>query len=532
MKTPLKLLCVAIGCSLAASFAVAGIEFRPGEVVVKGEVSASEGYEVLKYLPNADLTILKVSPGKELTQTLALRSKGRKASRNYIARKFAPNDPFYGYQWHFGAVQAEQAWAHYDGAGVNVAVLDTGLQSGGPDGIDCVLPGYNAIDGSANVADGDGHGTHVSGTVAQSTDNGVGVAGLAHGACILPVKVLDDSGSGTDADIAEGIAWAINNGAQVINMSLGYPAGYALEQFVNYPSYSTLTNSDTSVTIVVASGNDSSTDGISYPASHPETLAVGATDVDGIAPYSNQGPKLDIVAPGGNTSQNLHIPNDSYGDGVVQETYIWSQGQSSWGYYLFQGTSMAAPHAAAAAAILLSKDGSLNRYQVQAALEASAADLGDSGWDSVFGHGLIQVYDALGAIEAGDNEPIDDEPTETKPGSPENFSASFDANAGVVELTWSAPSQGTVTSYAIERSKQNKRGKLGGFSTVATPIGTETSYSDEGLDSGTYVYRILARNSAGASAWVLSNSVEVTTSGGGSGGSDGECKGGWRKCGG
>ncbi|WP_415906155.1 S8 family serine peptidase [Neptuniibacter sp. QD72_48] len=527
MRASVKLLCMAMSCTLAAGTAMAEIKFRPGEVVVKGEVFASEGYEILKYLPNADLTILKVSPGKELSQTLALRKKGRKASRNYIARKFAPNDPLYGYQWHFGAVQAEQAWAIYDGAGVNVAVLDTGLQSGGPDGIDCVLPGYNAIDGSANVADGDGHGTHVSGTVAQSTNNGVGVAGLAHGACILPVKVLDDNGSGTDADIAEGIAWAINNSAQVINMSLGYPADYALEQFVNYPSYSTLTNSDTSVTIVVASGNDSSTNGISYPASHPETLAVGATDVDGIAPYSNQGPKLDIVAPGGNTSQNLHIPNDNFGDGVAQETYLWSQGQSSWGYYLFQGTSMAAPHAAAAAAILLSKNESLDRYEVQTALETTASDLGSPGWDSVFGHGLIQVYDALGAIGAGNNEP-----PETKPGSPEQFSASFDSNTSAVQLTWNPPSQGTVTSYAIERSKQNKRGKLGGFSAVATPDGTATSYTDDGLDSGTYVYRILARNSAGASSWVLSNSVEVTTSGGGSGGGDGECKGGWRKCGG
>ena len=526
MSTSKRLVCaiLGLGTALGASMVAeaAGPKFRPGEVVVQGQSWEFREYEVVKYLPNADLTVLKVAPGREMAQALNLRKKGLKASLNYIARKSAvPNDPLYNYQWHFPAIQAEAAWDQYDGSGVIVAVLDTGFQSGGPDGVDCVLSGYNAINGGTNVADGDGHGTHVSGTIAQSTNNGTGGAGLAYGACILPVKVLDDTGNGTDADITEGIAWAINNGAQVINMSLGYPASYPLETFTNFTSYAELTNSDENVTIVVASGNDSSTTGISYPASHPATIAVGATDVDGIAPYSNQGPKLDLVAPGGNTGEDLHLSNDGYKDGILQETYLYSQGTNRWGHYFFQGTSMATPHVAAAAAILLSKNGDLDRHQVLSSLSNSALDLGAVGRDGVFGAGLIQVADALTAVTSGS-------PTDViEPGTPSWNEVAYISEQSHVYLSWNAPTEGSaVTDYTLERSKKNKRGKLGGFSFVAL-VENNTYTVDSGLDDGTYVYRILAQNDAGASAWALSADVVISTTGGGGGGGGG---GGEKPC--
>lgn len=337
------------------------------------------------------------------------------------------------------AVQAEQAWDITTGSGVQVAVLDTGLSAGGADGIACVGAGKNIIDGSSNVADGDGHGTHVSGTIAQKTNNAAGLAGLAHSACIMPVKVLDDRGSGTDADIAEGIAWAIANGARVINMSLGYPAGYSLSDFAGSASYEVLDAASDAVTIVVASGNDGATRGVSYPASHPNTLSVGATGFDNaIAPYSNQGNDLDIVAPGGNTVVDLN--GDGYGDGILQETRVFTKGSYKWGYYFFQGTSMASPHVAAAAALLISANGSLNRTQVLNKLQTSAVDLGAAGKDSAFGYGLIQTADSLAGLGTPDNQ----SPTAAFDATcTSNFlctvtSKSSDADGAIVNYKWNA----------------------------------------------------------------------------------------------
>ena len=370
--------------------------FKKGQVVVKGVPSDFPGYTIIKTLPHAGLVVLDVAPGKELAQIKRLKGESKKASLNFIVQQFTTvSDTFYyPYQWNFTTIQAEQAWDISTGAGVKVAVLDTGLQQGGVDGIGCVLPGIDIVSGDNDPSDGNGHGTHVSGTIAQKTNN-TGTAGLAHGACILPVKVLDDAGSGTDADIAEGIAWAVANGARVINMSLGYPAGYALDQFVGSASYNALNAASNQVTIVVASGNDSSTTGISYPANHPETIAVGATGYSNlqsypnIAPYSNQGPALDLVAPGGDMSLDLN--GDGYPDGILQETI----GSSGWQHYFYQGTSMASPHVAAAAAILIAQDETLDRYQVLNKLTETALDVGVSGRDNVFGYGLIQIHDAL-----------------------------------------------------------------------------------------------------------------------------------------
>jgi len=370
--------------------------FKKGQVVVKGIPSDFPGQTILKTLPYAGLVVLEVEPGRELAEIKKLKGESRKASLNIILQQFATvSDPLYSViQWNFATVQAEQAWDISTGAGVKVAVLDTGLTQGGADGIGCVLPGIDIAYGDNDPSDGNGHGTHVSGTIAQKTNN-TGTAGLAHGACILPVKVLDDTGSGSDADIAEGIAWAVANGARVINMSLGYPAGYTLDQFVGMASYNALNEASSQVTIVVASGNDSSTTGISYPANHPETIAVGATGYSNlqsypnIAPYSNQGPALDLVAPGGDMS--LYLNGSGYPDGIVQETI----GSSGWGHYFFQGTSMASPHVAAAAAMLIAQDETLNRYDVLNKLTATSLDVGPAGKDNVYGYGLIQIHDAL-----------------------------------------------------------------------------------------------------------------------------------------
>jgi len=296
-------------------------EYARGEVVFLGspaDVPSGLGLVTRRFHARARLTTLATKIGDEKRLVALLRSRGVPAALNRIARaSFVPNDPNYGYQWHFGNIQGEQAWDVSDGTGVVVAVLDTGLRtSGASDGIGCVVSGYDFVNNDANPNDGEGHGTHVSGTVAQTTDNGIGNAGMAPGACIMPVKVLDNEGSGFFSDIADGVYWAVDNGADVINMSLGNTSGYLKNDPVMDPALDYAHANG--VTVVCAAGNEYRSGWVSYPAIYPTTIAVGATDYDNaLAPYSNGGEGLDIVAPGG-TSQTLNgVPG---GGGVLQET--------------------------------------------------------------------------------------------------------------------------------------------------------------------------------------------------------------------
>jgi serine protease len=364
--------------------------FKKGQVAVYAEPEMLAGFNVSKYLPNAGISIVEVESGREWGLIQRFRRSGLTAGLNLEAQAFGTvNDPYASFQWHFSAIQTPEAWDVSTGLGAVVAVLDSGLAPGGIDGIGCVLPGFNSVEPALAPIDGDGHGTHVSGTIAQKSDNGIGVAGVAYDACILPVKVLDDSGSGSFADIADGIAWATENGAQVINMSLGTNARFGLTSDpIMDPALEAARAAG--ITIVCASGNDGSRRNISYPAIHPATIAVGATDFNNqVTNYSNKGNGLDLVAPGGDVMADRN--GDGYGDGVLQETF----GPSGWSYYFYQGTSMASPHVAAVAALLYSQNSSITPDDVLQAITGSALDLNETGWDKTSGWGLVQAYDAL-----------------------------------------------------------------------------------------------------------------------------------------
>jgi serine protease len=202
--------------------------------------------------------------------------------------------------------------------------------------------------------------------------------------------VLDDNGDGTLADIAEGIRYAVDNGASVINMSLGVDASSnmrrdngAMDKALNY-AYAK------GVTVVAAAGNENVNKQVSYPSIYPTVISVGATDYrNQRAPYSNSGYGLNIVAPGGNTLVDLN--GDGYGDGILQEAII----SRSSGLHFYQGTSMATPHVTAAAALLIAANVAKSPDDVRLALTKSAKNLGTSGYDRTFGHGLLQVYSAL-----------------------------------------------------------------------------------------------------------------------------------------
>ncbi len=369
----------------------------------------AEDEVIVKFKNESRFQRIRLSPGETLETALGKyrsNSDVLYAEPNYIAHSFmVPNDPFYKYQWHldnpvYGGIEAEEAWNTSTGSGVTVAVIDTGVAYENyteknrrnkyyraPDlAVTLFAPGYDFVNKDTHPNDDEGHGTHVTGTIAQSTNNGVGVAGVAHKARIMPIKVLNKNGSGTYADIALGVRFAADNGAKVINMSLGGSAKASyLEEALAY-AYGK------GVTIVAAAGN-SGNDTPSYPAGYDAyVISVGATRYDEtLAPYSNYGASIDIVAPGGDLSVDQN--GDGYGDGVLQQTF--SRQTNNWGYYFYNGTSMASPHVAGVAALLIANGYATTPADVRAAIETTAQDLGAPGKDNTYGNGLVNAAAAL-----------------------------------------------------------------------------------------------------------------------------------------
>lgn len=280
-----------------------------------------------------------------------------------------PNDVlFEQYQWNIPDIQTLEGWNVSKGSDdIIIAVLDTGVQLNHPDLTGRLIDGYNVDDATSNADDDFGHGTHVAGIIGATVNNDEGVAGISWYNKILPVKVLNSSGAGSTYSVAQGIIWATDNGAKVINMSLGnYASADFLHEAIKY-AY------DHDVVLVAASGNDN-TDRPGYPAAYPEVFAVGATTSNKQkAAFSNFGDYIDVVAPG-----------DS-----IASTYIGGQ------YASLSGTSMASPHVAALAGLIRSANPSLTNVQVMDIMRQSAVDLGDAGKDAYFGYGEIDVQKAL-----------------------------------------------------------------------------------------------------------------------------------------
>jgi serine protease len=255
-----------------------------------------------------------------------------------------PNDTCFKHQWHLQQIGTPTAWKRGNGAGAVVAVIDTGVSKVADLGATKFVDGFNFITNNADAADDHGHGTHVAGTIAQSTNNKLGVAGVAYGASIMPLKVLSARGSGSVAGIAQAIRWAADHGANVINMSLGGPTAIGtMGSAVKYAR-------DKGVTVIAAAGNDGRGK-VSFPARYPGVIAVAATQFDESTTfYSNWGPEIDIAAPGGNTRVDQN--GDGMPDGVLQHTIVPTD-TSRTDYLWFMGTSMASPHVAGVAALIV-----------------------------------------------------------------------------------------------------------------------------------------------------------------------------------
>jgi thermitase len=294
----------------------------------------------------------------------------------------AAADPLRSQQWGLDLIHADQAHLATTGAGATVAVVDTGIDAAHPDLAGRVLPGWDFVDGDSTPQDGNGHGTHVSGIIAADAGNGVGVDSVAPGASILPVRVLDNSGSGSDADVAQGIDWATDHGADVINLSLGGSLPTSGLGLADDMTAAVQRAVDHGVVVVAAAGND----GLPFCENNSlsgKVLCVGAVDKrENRSFYSSFGFGLSLVAPGGSDMPGT--------DEDILST--WNDG----GYHELAGTSQATPHVSGVAALLVSL-GVRGQAAVQRIL-ATATDLGPPGPDVQFGAGLVNAQAAVAGL--------------------------------------------------------------------------------------------------------------------------------------
>lgn len=293
------------------------------------------------------------------------------AEPNYIMmqNETTPNDLYYQrYQWNLPLIEAEAGWKITQGNDtVKIAVVDTGVDLEHPDLVKRLTTGFNALTESSDADDDNGHGTHVAGIIASEVNNHEGIAGLTWFNPIIPVKVMGEEGYGSTFDIAKGIIWATNQGARVINLSLGnYQHSDMLKDAIDYAF-------KRDVVLIAASGNDN-TSQPSFPAAYPQVLSVAAVDYYGDrADFSNYGDYIDVSAPGVQ----------------IASTYFNKQ------YAALSGTSMAAPHVSALAGLIRSINPELRNKEVMEIIKNTTVDLGDKGKDIYFGEGLIDIVDAL-----------------------------------------------------------------------------------------------------------------------------------------
>ncbi|HET6582955.1 MAG TPA: S8 family peptidase [Nannocystaceae bacterium] len=303
------------------------------------------------------------------------------------------NDPMYPLQWHMEQIHAPEAWAVTRGEGIVVAVIDTGVAWKDATGVKRLpdmngtefVKGESFISGLPEGLDDHAHGSHVAGTIAQTTNNGIGVAGVAHGAKIMPLKVLSKDGRGSVPGIANAIRYAADHGAKVINMSLGGPLpSKVLAKAIEYAH-------GKGVVTVCAAGNEHRSR-VGYPAANKFAIAVSATDYErNLTFYSNWGKDIDVAAPGGDTRSDKN--GDGHPDGVLQNTIRIGKPMEN-DYLWFQGTSMASPHAAGVAALVMAS-GVTNPDEVERVMKATAKHPTGAKWDEKYGAGIIDASAAV-----------------------------------------------------------------------------------------------------------------------------------------
>lgn len=397
--------------------------YKPGEVIVKyrsgiSRISTQQvepGLIIQDKLEsrNGEIVKYKISSGKSVTEMIdSLRQRGdvEWVEPNYILKvSKIPTDPYYSIhpqpstQWGPVYCNLEAAWDLATGSdSIKVAVLDTGIIPDHPDLEDNLdlAEGADFVGGADNqpvedyqLTDDDptdesplhsiyvdgSHGTHVSGIIGAVSNNNEGIAGINWNISLLPIRVLGADGNGTSWDIAEGIYYAIDRGANIINLSLGRTSINSGESQLERDALQAADSAG--LLIFAAAGNNGSA--VDFPARYPEAIAVGAINYDReLASYSNTGPEIELVAPGGGSSGSIY---STWG--------YYENGQTVSSYTFMEGTSMATPHVSGIAALMLAYG--IPTSQVRARLQNTAVDLGSEGKDDSYGFGLVDAYAAL-----------------------------------------------------------------------------------------------------------------------------------------
>ncbi len=283
---------------------------------------------------------------------------------------FAPNDPYYPSEWHEAILGAPTAWNTSTGSGVTVAILDSGIDSTHPDLTGQLVPGWNFYDNNSNTADVYGHGTEVAGVVAAVGNNSIGVAGIAFGAKLMPVRVTDTNGWASISALASGLTWAADHGAKVANMS------FAVQ------SYSTIISAaqyfmNKGGVVMNSAGNSGTLD---TTAASSALVSVSATDsTDTVTSWSTYGPYVDVSAPGAG---------------------IWTTTMGG-GYSSVSGTSFSSPLTAGVAALMMAANPKLAPSQIVGMLESTAVDLGAAGYDNYYGYGRVNAPAAVATAAQG-----------------------------------------------------------------------------------------------------------------------------------
>lgn len=427
---------LAAAAFLAAVPAAGAASYRPGEVIVTYRDGTSVPAERRTARtagtarrsgagPGTTTRRLEIEDGDSVRETVDQLQDDPRVARarpNYIARASAvnPRDPFFRKQWNLRSptvgLNMPEAWqiardrGAAGGRGAVVAVLDTGVAyqrfrrfRRAPD-LRHFARGYDFVDGDSHPNDENGHGTHVAGTIGQSTGNGIAASGIAYRAKIMPVRVLNADGEGDTFSISRGIRYAARRRVDVINLSLEFRAGLLASQIPDV--ISALRYARQRGVLVVAAAGNQNDPVVAFPARAPAVLGVAATTIRGCqAEYSNSGADVDLTAPGGGSDAAIGdndydaatcVPQAS-GPFIFQQTFLRSVQRFGLprGY---EGTSMASPHVAGTAALVIATK-RLGRDPRPSAvaehLEATARDLGPPGVDPRYGHGLVDAAAAL-----------------------------------------------------------------------------------------------------------------------------------------
>lgn len=385
------------------------VTFAPDRLIVEYEsdlavmTSAAsmdgEGIQILDTLPEIQTQVLQIPPERLSDIYTQLQQDPNVKSIAYdVVTEIAgtPNDPYLlsGAQWAPQRLQALDAWEVSTGQNVVVAIVDSGVDPNHPDLRDRLIPGYNIYDDNDDTSDRCGHGTHLAGIVAAAADNNEGIAGIAYSARIMPVKIMHAGCGSSYSRMILGIMYAVDHGAQVIVIASG--ATVDVSSLRNALVYAR----DRGVVVVAAAGNNNN-DVPFYPAAYPEAICVSGTDQnDNRYSISNFGAQVDIAAPAG---------------GIFST--FWSSAAGST-YVNMGGTSIAAPHVAGVAALMLAYNPRLTVQEIEQSLSAGADDLGEPGWDIYFGAGRVNAWRALMAVGATQPTPTatsTETPTEAPP---------------------------------------------------------------------------------------------------------------------